>query len=82
MTPSLIHKRIRENIYTDIEVGFAEAALGTTLDVPGIEANTTVAIPPGTSSHAQLCLKGKGMKRLNNVGSGDQFINVKISVPK
>jgi DnaJ-class molecular chaperone len=22
------------------------------------------------------------MKRLNNVGSGDQFINVKISVPK
>jgi DnaJ-class molecular chaperone len=60
----------------------SEAALGTTIKVPGIEADTTVRIPAGTSSHTQLCLKGKGMRRLNNVGSGDQFINIKIRVPK
>ncbi|KAI6242750.1 RING-type E3 ubiquitin transferase [Aphelenchoides fujianensis] len=82
VTPSLIHRRVRENIFTDIEIGISEAVLGSTVKVPGIDADTTVRIPAGTSSHTQLCLKGKGLKRLNNVGSGDQFINVKIRVPK
>jgi DnaJ-class molecular chaperone len=57
VTPSLIHKRVRENIYTDIEIGIAEAVLGTTVNVPGIESDTSINIPSGTSSHTQLCLK-------------------------
>ena len=82
VAPSLIHKRVKENIYTDVEVNITDALLGAMISVPGIGADTTVRLPAGTSSHTQMCLKGKGLKRLNNVGSGDQFINIKIRVPK
>lgn len=82
VTPSLIHKRVRDNIYTDVEIGIADAALGTKVSVPGIDGDSNIEIPAGTSSHAQLCLKNKGMKRLNNSGFGDQIVNVKIAIPK
>ncbi|KAI6172130.1 RING-type E3 ubiquitin transferase [Aphelenchoides besseyi] len=75
--PSLIHRRVKENIYTDVDIGISEAVLGSTIKVPGIESDTTVRIPAGTSSHTQLCLKGKGIKRLNSAGSGDQTITPK-----
>lgn len=50
--------------------------------MPGIYENTTISIPPGTNSHTQICLKGKGIQRLHQYGKGDQFVNIKIYVPK
>lgn len=79
---SLIHKRVQENIFTDVEISLADAVLGGEVNVPGIEKDTPVRIPAGTSSHQILCLKGKGIKRLNQIGTGDQFVNIKIGVPK
>uniref|UniRef100_A0A914DXJ7 Uncharacterized protein n=1 Tax=Acrobeloides nanus TaxID=290746 RepID=A0A914DXJ7_9BILA len=79
---SLRHKRVKENIYTDVEISLAQAVLGGTVPVPGIEKDHVVRIPPATSSHAQMCLKNQGIKRLNTSGRGDQFINIKIRVPK
>ncbi|KAI1708829.1 dnaJ domain-containing protein [Ditylenchus destructor] len=70
------------NIFTDVEISVAQALLGGTIKVPGILQDTIVRIPPGTSSHTQMCLKGKGIKRLNQAGYGDQYINIKIYVPK
>ncbi|CAD5217598.1 unnamed protein product [Bursaphelenchus xylophilus] len=82
VNPSLIHRREKENIHTDVEISLADAVLGGQINVPGIESDTVISIPPGTSSHRILCLKGKGIKRLNGIGTGDQFVNIKISVPK
>ncbi|CAD5213189.1 unnamed protein product [Bursaphelenchus okinawaensis] len=82
VTPSLIHRREKENIFTDVEIGLTEAVLGGQINVPGIESDTMVSIPAGTSSHQRLCLKGKGIRKLNNIGSGDQFVSIKIKVPK
>jgi len=82
VAPSLRHRREKENIFTDVEISLSQAALGGTIEVPGIFASTKVHIPPGTSSHAQMCLKGKGIKRLEQPGHGDQILNIKISVPK
>lgn len=82
VTESLRHKRVKENLYTDVEISLAQAVMGGTVPVPGIEKDHVVRIPPGTSSHTQMCLKGHGIKRLNQAGKGDQFINVKIRVPR
>lgn len=50
--------------------------------VPGIEQDTYIQIPPGTNSHTRMRLTGKGIKRLDYAGHGDQYINIKIKVPK
>lgn len=37
---------------------------------------------PGTSSHHRVHLKGKGLKRVNNYGTGDHYVHIKITIPK
>lgn len=37
---------------------------------------------PGTSSHAKICLTGKGLKRVSSSCQGNHYINVKIQIPK
>lgn len=39
-------------------------------------------IPPGTQSHQQMRLVGKGIPRLNGIGRGDHYINFKVHLPK
>ena len=50
--------------------------------MPGIVGTSKVHIPACTSSHTQMCLKGKGIKRLDQPGYGDQILNIKIGMPK
>ncbi len=65
VSPSIRHRREKEDIYTDVEVDVATALLGGTVVVPGIYNDTTVKIPPGTSSHTQMVLRGsRALRRL------------------
>ena len=45
-----------------------------------LEGKVTVTIPPGTNSHAKLRIKGRGVKKGDQVG--DQYAVVKVIVPK
>lgn len=38
-------------------------------------------IKPGTGSHNKIRLNGKGMKKVNTVGHGDHYVNIKVTVP-
>ncbi|KAF8359614.1 dnj-10 [Pristionchus pacificus] len=71
-----------DDIHVDVEITVAQAILGGTVRVPGIYEDTSIQITPGTGSHTKLRLSGKGVKRANAHGSGDQYINVRIAVPK
>ncbi|GMS90661.1 hypothetical protein PENTCL1PPCAC_12836, partial [Pristionchus entomophagus] len=71
-----------DDIHVDVEITVAQAILGGTVRVPGIYEDTSIQITPGTASHTKLRLSGKGVKRSNTIGSGDQYINVRIAVPK
>jgi DnaJ family protein A protein 3 len=79
---SLIHRREGFNIHTDIDVSIAQAVLGGTVKVPGIYEDTNVSIRPGTSSHTEYMLQGRGIKHLEQAGRGNQHIHIKIRVPK
>uniref|UniRef100_A0A1I8A7X9 Chaperone DnaJ n=1 Tax=Steinernema glaseri TaxID=37863 RepID=A0A1I8A7X9_9BILA len=79
---SLRFRREHDNIHCDVEISVAQAMLGGTVKVPGIYEDTNIHIPPGTSSHTRMKLSGKGIKRLNHHGRGDQYINIKVRIPK
>lgn len=82
VAPSLRFRREKYDIHCDVEISLAQAVLGGTVKVPGIEQDTFIQIPPGTNSHTRMRLTGKGIKRLDYAGYGDQYINIKIKVPK
>ena len=41
-----------------------------------------VKIPPGTQPDSKLVLRGKGVKDMNSIHKGDQYIHLKIVIPK
>ena len=80
--PHNIFKRAEENLYYELPISIADAALGTTVEVPSIDGGKTkIKIPSGTQSGKQLRLRGKGMPILRRNISGDLYIRIVTEVP-
>jgi DnaJ-class molecular chaperone len=75
-------ERRGDNVYLDMPVTFAEAALGASVEVPTLDGRANVRIPAGTQSGTELRLRGKGFPHLKAAGRGDQFCVVQVSVPQ
>lgn len=74
-------KRDGQNIIFDLSLNFADAALGTQVEIPTLGAKAKIIIDPGTPSGKVLRLKGKGLPSINSYGRGDQLIIVNIFTP-
>jgi len=74
-------KRDGADLYYDLPIGFAQAALGTEVTVPTLEGDVTVTVHPGTQPGQILRLKGKGMPRLEGYGRGNLMVRVNVAVP-
>jgi len=75
--------RVGDNIHCSIPLTVSEAALGTKVEVPTIDGPATLRIPPGTQTGQAFRLRGKGAPSLLNPGMrGDQYVEVKIRVPR
>ena len=71
------------NLVLEAPVTPSEAALGTRIEVPTLSEGTgMLSIPPGTSSGSRLRLRGKGVRNPKTGERGDQFVSLKIVVPK
>jgi molecular chaperone DnaJ len=68
VAPHAIFGRSGKNDLTvKVPITFPEAALGTQVKVPTLDAPVTVKVPPGTQSGKTVRVRGRGIKR----GSGD-----------
>ncbi len=73
-------------ILLELPINVAQAALGTQLNVPTIDGDDPLTIPPGTQDGAIFTLRGKGVKHIDSSGRtngrrGDQVVVVKVRVP-
>ena len=78
--PDLI--RDGNNLLHDLYISFADAALGTSAEIPTIDGKAKIKIAPGTQGGKVLRLKGKGLPDVNGYGRGDLLINVNIWTPR
>ena len=77
-----LFKRSEENLFFELPITYADAALGTTIEVPCIDGSkVNVKIPAGTQYGKQLRLKDKGMPILRRSSFGDLYIRIIPEVP-
>jgi len=72
-----------DNIYITVPIAVPEAALGAKIEVPTVEGKAQLKIPAGTESGQKFRLRERGFPSLRNPNlRGDQFVEVKITLPR
>lgn len=74
-------KRDGHNLFYECYVNFADAALGTNVEVPTVDGKAKIKIDPGTQSGKVLRLKGKGLPDVNSYHKGDLLVNINVWTP-
>jgi molecular chaperone DnaJ len=69
------------DLYCTIPLSIAQAALGTELQVPGLNSDERLKIPEGTQSGAVFRVKGKGLPDPHGGGRGDLYYHVRVITP-
>lgn len=75
-------KRDGVNLHYDLYINFADAALGTSVEIPAVEGKIKFKISSGTQSGKTLRIKGKGIPELNGYGRGDILVHVNVWTPQ
>ncbi len=78
--PHPIFKRKGADVYCDVPISFAEAALGGEIEVPTIHGKEKFKLPEGTQTGTRFSIKNKGIKKV--FGTGEHYFNVVIDVPR
>ncbi|WCN38729.1 molecular chaperone DnaJ [Aneurinibacillus uraniidurans] len=75
-------ERDEDNLFCQIPITFAQAALGDEIEVPTMEGKVKMKIPAGTQTGKTFRLRGHGMPRVNRGGAkGDQHVKVTVVTP-
>lgn len=74
-------EREGNDLHCVIPISFAQAALGTEIQVPTLEGEHTLKVPDGTQSGTTIRIRGKGVPVLNGHGKGDLFVEVRVQTP-
>ena len=76
-----IFTREDDDLYCDIPISFATAALGGEVKVPTIHGHALLKIPAGTQSGTQFRLRGHGVQNMETRNKGDLRVRVIVEVP-
>jgi len=76
-----IFTREGQNLSCEVPVSFATAVLGGTVDVPTLDGNVMLKVPPETQSGSVFRLRGKGVRSVRASGLGDLFCRVQVETP-
>ena len=74
-------EREGDDIYCEVPLTFAQAALGDEIEIPTLTEKVKLKIPAGTQTGTYFRLKGKGVPRLRGIGQGDQHVKVVVVTP-
>ena len=78
--PELV--RDGNDLLYNVFIGYPEAVLGETVEIPTIEGKVKVKIEAGTQPGKILRFRGKGLPDVNGYGKGDLLAKVNVWIPK
>lgn len=78
-----VFERDGMDLYCEIPIKFTLAVLGGSIDVPTLKGKAALKIPAGTQAGTTFRMRGHGMPKLGRTDAfGDQYVRIKIEVPK
>ncbi|HDS4100748.1 TPA: molecular chaperone DnaJ [Proteus mirabilis] len=76
-----IFERDGNNLYCEVPINFAVAALGGEIEVPTLDGRVKLKIPAETQTGKMFRMKGKGVKSVRSHGVGDLMCRVVVETP-
>ena len=80
--PHPYFRRQGDDIHIAVPVTVTEAALGSKIEVPTIDGQALLRIPPGTQSGQKFRVRERGVLNPRTGRRGDQYVEVQIHVPR
>lgn len=77
-----VFRRSGSDIYAEVPVSFAKAALGGEITVPALDRNISYTISSGTQNGTLYRLAGEGIKKINSSERGDLYITILVEIPQ
>ena len=75
-------ERREHDLYCHVPVNFAQAALGTQLNIPTLEGvEEKLNVPAGTQTGSTFRIKGRGVSKRGGSARGDLFVTVDVVIP-
>lgn len=74
-------KRDGADIFSEANISFPKAALGTNIEVETVEGNVTLKIPAGTQSGKTFKLSDRGLPKIHSSHKGDHLVTVIVETP-
>ncbi|HWD39643.1 MAG TPA: molecular chaperone DnaJ [Fimbriimonas sp.] len=75
-------ERRGQTLFTNLDLTFAQAALGDQLEIEGIEGPIEVSIPAGTQPGTRIPVKGAGLPPLHGGRRGDLMVLATVKIPE
>jgi molecular chaperone DnaJ len=77
-----VFKREESELFCDIPITFAQAALGASVEVQALDGEPAkLTIPEGTQPGTSFRIRNKGVPHLRHKGRGDMHVTVRVVVP-
>lgn len=76
-----IFQRQGDDLLCEVPISFGQAALGADIEVPTLNGNATIKVPPGTQPGTVFRIRGKGIRNIQGHGQGDLHVRVHVEVP-
>ena len=80
--PHPLFERRGYDVHCEEPVTFIQAALGGEIVVPTLDGKVTLKIREGTQPGDEYKLKGRGIPILRSTGRGDQYVRIKVEIPR
>src|SRR5207247_10891579 len=75
-------KREGGNVLYETRISCPKAAMGGELEVPSIDGEASLKVPPGTKAGTIVRLEGKGFPHVEGSGRGDELVRVDVDIPR
>ena len=82
VAPHERYRREGNDLVTDVPISIAQAALGTTIELPTLDGDEDLVVPSGTQPGHEFVLRGRGVPRLQGRGRGDLRAQLVVEVPR
>jgi molecular chaperone DnaJ len=74
-------ERDGDNVISVFDISFAQAALGTRLEIETLDGQEEVHVKPGTQPGTKITLKSRGIVPLSGSRRGDHIIFLNVKIP-